>query len=101
MVTFFVIVMGPYPAASSAMISPPSLTTVCADAKLRHGAPMPHPEAVLASFPEEETKAREAASAGMAATAAMMESASTAGDSRDMWSSTLFCFRWDGAADSR
>src|ERR1700694_4447421 len=76
--------MGPYPAASSATISPPSLTTVWAEAKLRHGIERPQPEAVFASDPPEATKARWAASAGAAATAAIRESANTTGESRDM-----------------
>src|ERR1700674_3879970 len=84
MVTDLVIVMGPYPAASSATISPPSLTTVWAEAKLRHGIARPQPEAVLASFPEEETKARWAAPAGVTATAPMRQSANTTVDSRNM-----------------
>src|ERR1700686_1344716 len=58
MVTFFVTVMGPYPAASSATISPPSLTTVWADAKVRHGFARPQPEPALPSDPADLTKAR-------------------------------------------
>src|ERR1700682_5790418 len=96
MVTFFVIVMGPYPAASSATISPPSLTTVWAAAKPRHGAARPQPVAVLASDPKEDTKARWAASAGVATTAPMRKSASTTEESRDMMSSMLFA-TWEGA----
>src|ERR1700693_269331 len=101
MVTFFVIVMGPYPAASRATISPPSLTTVCAAAKERQGAARPQPEAGLASDPEEETKARWAASAGVTATAAMWGRGSTGSGNRDMRSSMLFVASWERSAAFR
>src|SRR5258705_12511463 len=64
MATHLSIVPEPYPAASSATISPPGIVSPSAAVKLRHGATKPQAVAVFETDPDDATKARCTGGAG-------------------------------------
>src|SRR5258705_4677515 len=64
MATHLSIVPEPYPAASSATISPPGIVSPSAAVKLRHGATKPQAVAMFESDPYDATNARCTGGAG-------------------------------------